>query len=207
MKNQVNSTSKFSLLVVRGDWSGIRMSFVEDGSGWDFVPPSSYIVDFFTTPPVSELPSNLADHIILDLEEAIEEIVSGDQNGSILAPRDPIHLPSDPQAASDIRNGVIRILLDSEITPEEFREFFQETLDGFNSDPGQMLGEVGMALDVLQDESANEKFTPRYIAHCRKCLETPSSTIKTHMEKFPIPLVNLTGPSEFLERALVLNIH
>jgi hypothetical protein len=110
------------VIIAKGDWSGILLDPTNENISRHalFIQPSTFMVDYLTNPKTGEAPdSSYFGDIYDDVETIVDEIISGDQNGHVLAPKDyatPSH-PKGSQGDIDEKNGIQRMEVDSSIDP------------------------------------------------------------------------------------------
>ena len=156
------------VIIAKGDWSGILLDPTNENISLyaSFIQPSTFTVDYLTNPKAGEAPDVSYD-IYDDVETIVDEIISGDQGGHVLAPKDlkyPSH-PKGTQGDMDEKNGIQRMVIDPSIDPEEIRSALQEGVDIINSDPYDQEGSE--AEDIATDPSASSIYTPEFINHCK----------------------------------------
>jgi hypothetical protein len=172
------------VIIAKGDWSGILLDPTNENISLNasFIQPSTFIVDYLTNPKAGEAPEyKYDDDIYDDIEIIVEDIVSGDQNGHILAPSDfkyPSH-PKGTQGDMDEKNGIQRMVLDPSIDPEEIRSALQEAVDIINSQPYDQEGIEAEA--IATDPSASSIYTPEFIAHCKRIIAGKSSSMNREL--------------------------
>jgi hypothetical protein len=164
-----------ALIVATGDWVGITQT----GEAVDFTAPAVVNVTYYENPTPEQISENGPD--IWSPEEAVYEIMSGDQGGTNLF--------------KDNQEG-LAILVDRSKGPEEIEREIQEIIDITNEG-----GDTGadMVIDVLSDPDAKMIYTPQYLAHCRACL-AKDPIGKKYIQKYPLPAGNRIGPKKIMER-------
>ena len=160
------------VIIAKGDWSGILLDPTNENISMyaSFVQPSTFTVDYLTNPKAGEGPEVSYD-IYDDVETIVDDIVAGDQNGHVLAPKD-YATPSNPkgsQADMDEKNGIARLSVDPSIDPEEIRSALEVALDTINEDGWDQEGD--MAQDIVSDSRASSIYTPEYIRHCQMLVD------------------------------------
>lgn len=156
------------VIIAKGDWSGILLNPTNRNISMyaSFVQPSTFTVDYITNPKTGEAP-DVSYGIYDNLEDIVMDILSGDQNGHVLAPKD-YATPSNPkgsQADMDEKNGIQRMEVDPSIDPEEIRATLQGDVDIINTDAYDQ--ESSQAEDIAIDPSSPSIYTPEFIAHCK----------------------------------------
>jgi hypothetical protein len=169
------------VIIAKGDWSGILLDPTNENISRHalFIQPSTFMVDYLTNPKTGEAPdSSYFGDIYDDVETIVDEIISGDQNGHVLAPKDyatPSH-PKGSQGDIDEKNGIQRMEVDSSIDPEEIRAALEEGLDTINAEVFDQ--ESSQAEDVATDPSSPSIYTPEYIAHCKMVMSGKPGSMK-----------------------------
>ena len=136
------------IITATGDFSKLT----KDGSSIDWTQPNTYMVTYHTTPSqkLRDLEGSLpggAD-MTLDLEQGVEEIIGGDQNGMNLSQRD---------------NGMVIFAADPSISPEDFKRELEDFINNFNENPEI---EEDQCEEVLEDPD-KRKYTPEFLNHCK----------------------------------------
>ena len=159
------------VIVAKGDWSGILLDPTNENISMhaSFIQPSTFTVDYITNPKTGEGPGGPSGSygIYDNLEDIALDILSGDQNGHVLAPKDfarPSHAKGS-QADIDEKNGIQRMEVDPSIDPEEIRATLQGDVDIINTDGWDQEGVE--AQDIVSDPRASSIYTPEYIRHCK----------------------------------------
>jgi hypothetical protein len=155
------------VIIAKGDWSGILLDPTNENISMyaSFVQPSTFTVDYITNPKTGEGPEVSYD-IYDDVETIVDMIISGDQNGHVLAPKD-YATPSNPKGSQgdmDEKTGIVRMEVDPSIDPEEIRSALQEGVDTINTDSYDQEG--SQAEEVATDPRSSSIYTPEYIRHC-----------------------------------------
>ena len=167
------------VIIAKGDWSGILLDPTNENISMyaSFIQPSTFTVDYLTNPKAGEGP-DVSYGIYDDVETIVDDIVAGDQNGHVLAPKD-YATPSNPkgsQADMDEKNGIVRLSVDSSIDPEEIRSALEVALDTINSDSYDEEGDT--AQDIVSDPRASSIYTPEYIRHCQMLVDGKPTSMK-----------------------------
>jgi hypothetical protein len=176
-----------ALLVAKGDWTGITRT----GEAVDFTTPMVINVTYYANPTSEQINQVQNTHQqffydeadIWSPEDAVTEIMSGDQGGTNLF--------------KDNQEG-LAILIDKSEGPEEIERKMQETLDIINEG-----GDTGADpfVSVLEDPDAKNIYTPEYLAHCRACL-AKDNIGQSYIGKYPLPAGNGNGPKRLMIRRL-----
>jgi hypothetical protein len=115
--------SRPAQLLVTGDWKGIT----EDGTPLDFIAPATFNCRYL--PPGSSIPSGYekdAESPYSDLEFITEYVLTGDQSGVNVAPKDFASMKGDnSQRARDMRKGLIRLFIDPAIDPSRLELYLK----------------------------------------------------------------------------------
>ena len=180
-----------ALIVATGDWTGITQT----GEAVDFTTPMVINVTYYANPTPEQISQvqNIHQQFFYDEadiwspEDAVTEIMSGDQGGTNLF--------------KDNQEG-LTILIDKSEGPEEIERKIQETLDIINEG-----GDTGadQFTSVLEDPDAKNIYTPEYLAHCRACLELDELG-QNYVEKYPLPAGNAIGPQKLMKRRVNFNV-
>jgi hypothetical protein len=167
-----------ALIVATGDWTGITQT----GEAVDFTSPAVVNVTYYENPTPEQMSQvTYGDDSIWDPDDAVYEIMGGDQGGTNLY--------------KDNQEG-LAILVDRSKGPEEIEREMQDIIDISNEG-----GDTGadMVIDILSDPDAKSIYTPEYLAHCRACL-AKDPTGKEYVKKFPLPAGNGIGPKRLMKR-------
>ena len=156
------------VIIAKGDWSGILLDPTNENISMhgSFIHPSTFTVDYITNPKTGEGPEVSYD-IYDDVETIVDEIISGDQNGHVLTPKDyatPSHSKGS-QADMDEKNGIKRMEVDPSIDPEEIRSALQEGVDNINMNAYDHDSDT--AEEIVSDPRASSIYTPEYIRNCK----------------------------------------
>jgi hypothetical protein len=160
------------VIIAKGDWSRILLDPTNENISMyaSFVQPSTFTVDYLTNPKAGEAP-DVTYVTYDDVETIVDDIVAGDQNGHVLAPKDyvrPSHSKGS-QADMDEKNGIVRLSVDPSIDPEEIRSALEVALNTINEDGWDQEGD--MAEDIVSDSRASSIYTPEYIRHCQMLVD------------------------------------
>jgi len=139
------------IITATGDFSKLT----KDGSHIDWTQPNTYEVTYHTNPSqkLRDLEGSLSGpaDMTLDLEQGVEEIIGGDQNGMNLSQRD---------------NGMVIFAADPSISPEDFKRELEDFVNNFNEYPEMEIDQCG---EVLEDplDPDKRKYTPEFLRHCK----------------------------------------
>ena len=166
------------VIVAKGDWSGILLDPTNENISMhaSFIQPSTFTVDYITNPKTGEGP-DVSYGIYDNLEDIVMDILSGDQNGHVLAPKDyatPSHAKGS-QADMDEKNGIQRMEVDPSIDPEEIRATLQRDVDIINTDGYDEEGDI--AEEIVSDPRSSSIYTPEYIKHCKMLMAGKSGSM------------------------------
>ena len=167
-----------ALIVAKGDWTGITQT----GEAVDFTSPAVVDVKYYTNPTPKQIGQvTYGQEDISSPEDAVTEIMSGDQGGTNLF---------------KYKEDGLAILIDKSEGPQEIERKIQRILDIVNEG-----GDTGAdpVVDVLEDPDAKDLYTPEYLAHCRACLAKDPTSIK-YTKKYPLPAGNGIGPKKIMKR-------
>jgi hypothetical protein len=167
------------VIIAKGDWSGILLDPTNENISMhaSFIQPSIFMVDYLTNPKTGEAPDDSYD-IYDNLEEIALDILGGDQNGHVLAPKDyatPSHAKGS-QADMDEKTGIQRMAVNPSIDPEEIRATLQGDVDIINQYSYDEEGD--MAEDIVSDPRSSSIYTPEYIRHCKMLMTGKPTSMK-----------------------------
>ena len=136
------------IITATGDFSKLT----KDGSHINWTQPNTYMVTYHTNPSqkLRDLEGSLpgpAD-MTLDLEQGVEEIIGGDQNGMNLSQRD---------------NGMVIFAADPSFSPEDYKRELEDFVNNFNENPEL---EKDQCEEVLENPD-KRKYTPEFLNHCK----------------------------------------
>ena len=133
------------VITATGDWSRL----VPGGTPLDWVHANTYEVTYHTDPTPEMLRRAQADRPepdTIDPDQAVDDIMGGDQSGSYLLRSGEVIFPADPQ-----------------YSPEDYRDALQQMVDEFNANPGGY--ESDACLTLLEDPEV--ELTPEFLSHCQ----------------------------------------
>ena len=157
------------VLISKGDWSEILLDPTNENISLNalFIHPSTFIVDYITNPKPGEAQNDIG-YTYDDVENIVENIVGGDQNGHVLAPKNyatPSYTKGS-QGDMDEKNGIVRMNVDPSIDPEEIKSALQVALDSINDSPSDYEGPE--LEEILSDPRASSIYTPEFIEHAKE---------------------------------------
>ena len=171
------------VIIAKGDWSGILLNPTPQNISLyaSFIQPSTYIVDYLTNPKAGEAHEDKYHTSYDDIRDIVDDIVSGDQNGHILAPKDYARpsYPRGSQADMDEKSGISRLAVNPSIDPEDIRFAIQEGIDVINNDAYDQ--ESSQAEDIAIDPSSPSIYTPEFIAHCKMLTAGKTSSMNREL--------------------------
>jgi len=141
-----------------GDWSKILLEpSPENISTYaSFILPNKFIVKYNPNPDQSELPSHRAKPVT-EVDWIVEDIMSGDQSGVNVAPRNPADTQYlGKREITDERDGTVRTL--TSLSSEEIRKALEDRLVIINR---HLVDHNETAAEDL--EYTSKEFTPEYI--------------------------------------------
>lgn len=151
------------VITATGDWSRL----FPGGTPLDWVHANTYKVTYYTHPTPEMLRRAQADlmgePVTIDPDQAVDDIMGGDQAGSYLLRSGEVILPADPQ-----------------YSPEDYRDALQKMVAEFNANPGSWESDTCLAL--LEDP--NIELTPEFLSHC-KAVAAADSLSQRYTGKYP----------------------
>jgi hypothetical protein len=153
-------SSSNPVITATGDWSKLNW----EGTPIDFLHANTYIVTYHTnpTPDVVAKMDSWGD-MTVDPEQAVDDIMGGDQSGSYIFRQGEIIFPADPS-----------------YSPEDYKNRLLELVDHFNTNPEQY--EADMCQSLLEDPEL--VLTPEFLSHC-KAVVAGSEMSQKYISKFP----------------------
>ena len=150
------------IITATGDWSKLTM----DGTPLDMVHASTYTVTYHTNPPRDMVAkADLAtDGETVDPEQAVDDIMGGDQGGSYILRGD----------------GVVIFPADPAYSPEDYKNQLLEFVNYFNTHPEQY--EENMCQLLLEDPEL--ELTPEFLSHC-KAVVAEGDISKQYIRNYP----------------------
>ncbi len=136
------------IITATGDFSKLT----KDGSPINWTQPNTYMVTYHTNPSqkLRDLESSTPglSGTTLDLEQGVEQIIGGDQNGMYL---------------SQSEDGMVIFLPEPSISPEDFKMELEDFINNFNENPEI---EKDQCEEVLENPDMG-KYTPEFLNHCK----------------------------------------
>lgn len=165
------------VLVAKGDWTGI----IEDpkpGEDYGNLHPATFIVEYITMPTSEDIPDGSYNPVYDDLEDITMDILGGDQNGHVLAPKNYQNssMPKGSLASSDELNGIVRMNISPSISPEEIKAALQKGINQMAL--GVYDEEADLAEDVFSDPTSQSQYTSRFLRHLKMVMTNKPTSMK-----------------------------
>jgi hypothetical protein len=152
------------VITATGDFSKLTL----DGTPLEFIHPNTFMVTYHTNPSPDMIEKAnegfMGEDITIDPEQAIDDIMGGDQGGSYINKDD----------------GIVIFPADSSYSPEDYKNVLQKAIDEFNEDPGAFESDTCQSL--LEDPDL--VLTPEFLSHC-KALVSGSTMSQKYISKYP----------------------
>ena len=134
------------IITATGDWSRLTL----DGTPMDWIHADTYFVTYHTNPTpdlVKKVNQGLmGEHFTIDPEQAVDDIMGGDQGGSYI-----------------LRDGEVMFFADPSYSPEDYKNELQKFINQFNTDPGGF--EKDQCIALLEEPESD--LTPEFLRHCK----------------------------------------
>jgi hypothetical protein len=165
------------VLVAKGDWTGI-IADPQPGEDYGNLQPATFIVEYIAMPTSRDIPDGSYSPVYDDLEDITLDILGGDQNGHVLAPKNYQNSssPKGSLALSDELEGIVRMNISPSISPEEIEAALQEGIDQMAL--GVYDEEGDLAEDVFSDPSLASQYTPAFLRHLKMVMTGKPTTMK-----------------------------
>jgi hypothetical protein len=165
------------VIVAKGDWTGI----IEDpkpGEDYGNLQPATYIVEYITMPTSKDIPDGSYNPVYDDLEDITMDILGGDQNGHVLAPKNYQNSssPKGSLALSDELSGIVRMNISPSISPEEIEAALQEGIDQMALAVYDEEGDL--AEDVFSDPTLQSQYTSEFLSHLKMVMTGKPTSMK-----------------------------
>ena len=165
------------VIVAKGDWTGI-IKDPRPGEDYGNLQPATYIVEYITMPTSKDIPDGSYNPVYDDLHDITMDILGGDQNGHVLAPKNyqNSYSPKGSLALSDELNGIVRMNISPSISPKEIKAALQEGID--QMELGVYDEEGDLAEEVFTDPSAQSRYTSEFLRHLKMIMIGKPTSMK-----------------------------